>query len=288
MKFCPECGTLLVTQKFCQECGANITKYLNNDKKSTTDNNFDSIDFLGLQSAATNQFVEQVGFEVQNGVLVKYTGKSRSVVIPKGITEIYDSAFEGNEALDSVVIGEDVTIIGKRAFYGCKCLKELVLPNSILEIYDEAFYDCQSLTQVSIPNQLTEIRTRTFCCCYALEKIILPSSLKKVGYSAFYGAKLKRIDVVNIEAWLNLDGSIIDANLVGPVFVDGNLLTELTIPNSIINIKKHAFYSWKQLKKCIIPDHVLSIGAGAFAACTDLKEVVLSKKISKIENAVFT
>ena len=27
MKFCPECGATLVTQKFCQECGANISKY---------------------------------------------------------------------------------------------------------------------------------------------------------------------------------------------------------------------------------------------------------------------
>ena len=28
LKYCPECGAKLFTQKFCQECGENLSKYL--------------------------------------------------------------------------------------------------------------------------------------------------------------------------------------------------------------------------------------------------------------------
>ena len=32
MKFCPECGAKVVSQKFCQECGINLSKYLDDSK----------------------------------------------------------------------------------------------------------------------------------------------------------------------------------------------------------------------------------------------------------------
>ena len=49
MKFCPECGVQLVSQKFCHECGANISNYLN---KTNATNTFD---FSSLQMEAQKQ-----------------------------------------------------------------------------------------------------------------------------------------------------------------------------------------------------------------------------------------
>ncbi len=34
MKFCPECGSLLVNLRFCPECGENISKYLDSPKEA--------------------------------------------------------------------------------------------------------------------------------------------------------------------------------------------------------------------------------------------------------------
>lgn len=138
MKFCPECGATLVTQKFCQECGANISKYTGG--VANTDN-LDSFDFSTLQSQAENQLVEQSGLEIENGVLTKYTGKKRSVIIPRFVEEIFNKAFENNNIVASVVIENGVSVIGESAFANCPYLKSIKLPSSIKSIYNYAFYN---------------------------------------------------------------------------------------------------------------------------------------------------
>ena len=81
MKFCPECGTLLVSQKFCQECGCNISKYTGGNSEPEPNNvSLDSFDFSSLQIEAESQLNEQSGFEVVDGVLVKYHGKDENVI----------------------------------------------------------------------------------------------------------------------------------------------------------------------------------------------------------------
>ncbi len=55
------------------------------------------------------------GFIIENGVLVAYTGTSKAIVIPNGVTEIKDEVFK-NMDLESVVIPASVIKIGNNAF----------------------------------------------------------------------------------------------------------------------------------------------------------------------------
>ena len=171
MKFCPECGVQLVSQNFCHECGANISKYLGGEPVNNNTQT-DSFNFGSLQVDAQKEYYKEVGFEVENGVLVKYTGKSRTVVIPRGITEIYDEAFKGNEALTSVVVGEDVRIIGKAAFMHCFHLKEVTLPDSVEEIYELAFLACYNLEKIFIGNSIENIGSTAFQGCSKIHEIV--------------------------------------------------------------------------------------------------------------------
>ena len=84
-------------------------------------------------------------FDIEDGVLKKYHGNESSVVIPEGVTEIGERAFEGCKALASVAIPEGVTEIGERAFEGCKALASVTIPASVTEIGQEAFSGCTSL-----------------------------------------------------------------------------------------------------------------------------------------------
>ena len=52
-------------------------------------------------------------FDIQDGVLVKYTGSDREVVIPEGVTRIGASAFEYYSRLEKLVIPEGVVDIGE-------------------------------------------------------------------------------------------------------------------------------------------------------------------------------
>lgn len=58
-------------------------------------------------------------FEIESGVLKKYTGKGGDVVIPEGVTSIGENAFKWCRSLTSVVIPDSVTSIGTYAFYDC-------------------------------------------------------------------------------------------------------------------------------------------------------------------------
>ena len=56
-------------------------------------------------------------FEIENGVLKKYTGNGGNVVIPDGVTTIGNEAFSWRSSLTSITIPSGVTIIGDNAFW---------------------------------------------------------------------------------------------------------------------------------------------------------------------------
>jgi hypothetical protein len=74
----------------------------------------------------------------------------KTVVIPRGVTEIGSSAFADCTSLASVTIPNSVTVIGQKAFKGCTSLTSITIPNGVTLIDDEAFMDCTSLTTVTI------------------------------------------------------------------------------------------------------------------------------------------
>ena len=55
-------------------------------------------------------------FEIENGVLVKYTGAGGDVVIPDGVVSIGEEAFYSSVSLTSITIPDGVTSIGNGAF----------------------------------------------------------------------------------------------------------------------------------------------------------------------------
>ena len=66
-------------------------------------------------------------FQIEDGVLIEYTGKDKDVVIP-----------------------DSVKWIGYSAFYGCKSLTSITIPNSVISIGYNAFCGCKSLTSIII------------------------------------------------------------------------------------------------------------------------------------------
>ena len=73
-------------------------------------------------------------FQIEDGVLIEYTGKDKDVVIP-----------------------DSVTSIGENAFYWCGSLTSIIIPDSMTSIGDSAFYECKSLTSITIPDSVNSI-----------------------------------------------------------------------------------------------------------------------------------
>ena len=76
-------------------------------------------------------------FQIENGVLKKYTGKDKDVVIPE--TRIGNGAFEDCKSLTSVTIPDGVTKIDEYAFRGCENLTSITIPDSVTYIGEDAF-----------------------------------------------------------------------------------------------------------------------------------------------------
>ena len=132
---------------------------------------------------------------------------------------------------------------------------EVVIPNAITSIGTSAFYDCDSITSATIPDSVTSIGHNAFSSC---------SSLTSVNYLG------------TIEEWCGITFSSIDANPLNngaKLYLNGELVEDLVIPNTVTEIKAYAFYNCDSITSVTIPDSVISIGSNAFSGCDSLSIV---------------
>ncbi len=148
--YCTECGAELQPDaSFCTECGADVVS--GNETSLALDESALNLDGIAnLSTLANEQMYQQNGFTVENGVLIGYTGKKRSITIFGSIEEIYDSAFEGNQTITCVEIEEGIKSIGRKAFASCPSLIEINIPKSCRILYEDTF-EGDSLRTLILP-----------------------------------------------------------------------------------------------------------------------------------------
>ncbi len=91
------------------------------------------------------------GCWIKDGVLIKYNGDDKNVVIPCDVVKIKQQAFFQCLCVSKVVIADTVTIIGRLAFYGCDYLTNVSIADSVLNIEKDAFSNCKRLCFVRAP-----------------------------------------------------------------------------------------------------------------------------------------
>ena len=103
--------------------------------------------------------------------------------------------------------------------------------------------------------------------------------------------KITRLDLGEVrivsggEAYFNFHKTAND--VVGDsMFYNCSKLTGITLPATITDIRKSAF-QWTGITKVEIPDGVKVLGGASFANCSALKTVVIGRKVSRLEQAVF-
>ena len=111
-------------------------------------------------------------------------GKSGSVTIPAGVTNIADSAFQGCAWLTSVNIPSSVTRIGSYAFDQCFRLANLTIPPGLTTIADSAFSDI-GLTSITIPSSVTSIGNNAFKYCDNLTSVNFLGDAPAIGSGVF-------------------------------------------------------------------------------------------------------
>ena len=267
--------------------------------------------------AITNQIRARAAFRfnarIKNGVLIKYKGKAKEVVIPSSVTSIGKEAFFGCSSLTSISIPASVTSIGFSAFDGCSSLASITIPDSVKSIGEGAFSCCSSLTSISIPASVTNIGKGAFNKCSSLTSITIPSSVTSIGEGAFYDCySLKTVYYQGSEAqWKKIQiydttikeckiifftpsqtsnsKSYQDENFIRDAQIENGVLIkykgkakEVVIPSSVTSIGKDAFDGCKSLTSLTIPASVKSIGTWAFAWCSALTSISIPDSVTSI------
>ena len=125
---------------------------------------------------------EESDFEIKDGVLIKYRGKDRNIIIPNGVTIIGNGELpivDGRRKIISIVCPDSVITISRRAMMWQDSLKTVEFGNSLREIGEDAFLDC-GMSSIIIPDSVKKIGKNAFEYCRELTTVKLPKSLRKI------------------------------------------------------------------------------------------------------------
>ena len=166
------------------------------------------------------------------------------------------------------------------------------LPDSLVTIGDYAFDDCLGLTgDLVIPEGVISIGDSAFRGWSEITSVTLPESLESVGYLAFYGCtNLQDVYVTNVAVWckISFDGSYSNPlEYAQNLYVNGELLTDLVIPDGVTSIGDYAFDNYSKLTSVTFGSDVTSIGDRAFFNCGNLTSLTIPRSVTSIGEWAF-
>lgn len=205
-------------------------------------------------------------------------GKTGSVHIPAQVTKIHDMAFY-NSQLDEITFegGTDPMVIGVKAFARANKLKNIVLPTNVVSLGSEAFamyaYDDNVLETLTLSKNLQNFDGEMIANCFNLKAIYVEEgsayfvSDDGVLYNA---AKTELISYPTSRAGDSYTVLPTTTVICVSAFEGNNNITEIILPDGLIEIRAYAFSLCGRLQTVCIPNTVELIDINAFGNCTSL------------------
>ncbi|MBP5156168.1 MAG: leucine-rich repeat protein [Clostridia bacterium] len=234
----------------------------------------------------------------------------KSIVIPNGVDEICEGAFDVCEDLAGVTLPGSLTVIGGYSFYGCEKLANIAIPEGVTYIGDYAFSECPSVTgitvpagvaviavgafsycsglkSVAIPEGVTCIDDYAFCGCESLTAVTVPDGVTQIGREVFSGCKsLETMTVAGNNPVYHSSGNCI-IGTASKKLIAGCKNSVIPSDGSVKSIGESAFFCCADLESITIPGGVTAIGESAFAACENLESIILPAGLTSIGEYAF-
>lgn len=207
------------------------------------------------------------------------------VTLPEGLTEIGSYAFQGCEKLTKITLPNSLKTIENDAFSGCISLESIVFPENLTTIPYGAFWGCENLEHVTFSPKTVHIFDDAFYNCTSLLSVNIPATVETI-----HGLPdtLQEVHISDLAAWCTADHSFSRHCLEqAGLYLNGELVTDLVIPEGCESISEQAFRGYDQLKSVTIPEGVTGIGWCAFYGCGNLERVTLPSSIEAIGSSAF-
>lgn len=207
-----------------------------------------------------------------------------SVALGNNVTSIGDYAFNMCWELSSITFPNTITNIGQYAFFNCINLDSISIPSSVTSVGTGAFTWCDNLVYIYINSNaivnhnvtnyfgrqvkeyvlgdsITSIGESAFNSCDNLTSITIGCNVSYIHYTAFYHCdKLTSLTINSEEALNNYLDDIIGKDK----------LTNCVIGDSIKWIRDNLFRNYSNLASITIPNSVTEVGKFAFYGCNSL------------------
>ncbi|MDE5881583.1 MAG: leucine-rich repeat domain-containing protein [Muribaculaceae bacterium] len=176
--------------------------------------------------------------------------------------------FVDDQLVTDIVFSDNISAIGDNAFICYKPLKSVTLSKSITSVGEQAFFECENL-----------------------EKVSIESSSINYGYGAFLRCEnIREVYCDNVSDWLLSKFETGPANPLyygAKLYVDGELLTTLDVPEGITQINENSFFNYPYLTKVTLSESVTEVGTSAFVNCEAIEEIILGSHIQNLGNRAF-
>lgn len=225
-----------------------------------------------------------------NCLIEKETGKllfgSNNSTIPDGVKIIAKNALAGYDGITSIVIPEGCVSIEEGAFRSCKNLSSVTIPDSVTNIHASvlmatAFFNDTKNWENGVlyaGNHLIIAKGATGPCA-------VKNGTKTIASLAFSYAENNITEIVIPDSVMNIgEDAFLFASDLTSIAVDKKNSVYYSEGNCLIEKKSGIL-----LRGCstsVIPDGVMCID-NAFRGCTELKSVVIPDSVTSMEGAFY-
>ena len=217
--------------------------------------------------------------------------EANDLIIPSGTTEISRYAFYNCPTIKNITIPGSVNNINKDAFKNCTNIQSVNTDNiaawcgihfanieaNPLHTRATLFVNGVEANDIVIPSGTTEISRYAFCNSPNIERVTLPASLVKINDDAFLDCNnIKGVYINDLEAWCKTDFTNKNSNplqYAKELYLNGELVKEITIPESITQLKDYTFQNCNNLESITTNNSITSISKHTFSGCNNLQNI---------------
>ena len=240
---------------------------------------------------------------IGHGAFQFCTSISGSLIIPEGVTTIYDAAFRFTQLSGELKLPSTLKYIGYYAFEACQFSGELRLPSGLQFIGRTAFSGCKKLYgRLILPESLIRLGKEAFDYCPQLTgNIVIPQNIKEVPERCFASCKgltgtLTLHDGIHTIGEFAFQNTPLTGELVIPRYLtsmeycpfEGTKFSHIVIPEGTERILGGAFSGFDNVADIIeLPESVEYIDGSAFNGCRRISGLKLGKNVSTIGASAF-